>query len=421
MRLSIFKIRLTRWLLAYAPAIYGLLTRRNPGFGRVGGNRLKARPASAANMSQCRVLVVDHDFPELARDAGSKAIFHLAGLLGGEARVTFWSASSSPSEEGRSALQSIDVQTVARHGRYDLAQWLSSLGRKELFDAAILSRPIITAMYAGVVRKHLNGVCAYYGHDIHHVRLAGMKEFAPRAGLDAERRELGRMERRLWRTMDRVFYPSSEEVDIVNAFRSSLGLESNATMIPLWDAPEVPAKLPRACERSGMLFVGSFDHAPNVDGLDWFFREILPKVRKLGCRDTVYIVGSGMNQYRRPTDDLDVACLGQIDDESLDGLYARVRVALVPLRYGAGVKGKVVEAMGKGVPCVVTSAGAHGLAWASDVLQPCDDAETFAHAIIRLMTDDGNWAAKSTEGMRLLSTTYERSEISRRLFDALSL
>ncbi len=370
---------------------------------------------------QPRVLVVDHDFPELERDAGSKAIFHLTDLLGDKAKVTFWSASSSPSAEGRGVLQSAGIHTAARNDGCDLAPWLGSLTAEESFDAVILSRPMVAAMYAGAARKHVNGVCAYYGHDIHHVRLAGMKEFAACVGLAGEHREIARIERRLWRTMDTIFYPSNEEVDIVNAFRAGLGLESGAVMLPLWDAPEAPEVIAPASARGGMLFVGSYDHPPNTDGLNWFFREILPEVRRRGCQDMVYIVGSGMSHYQPPADDSCVVVLGRINDTALDELYAKVRIALVPLRYGAGVKGKVIEAMGKGVPCVTTSVGIQGLGWASVVLQPSDTAQDFACAIIRLMTDDALWNECSSKELRLLSLAYERRAVSTRLFGALGL
>jgi hypothetical protein len=421
MSLTAFKNRVLRLLLAYAPELYALLRRENGKAANACAVRKRGDPQLGGEGGRPCVLLVDHDYPELGRDAGSKAIFHLAGILNEKARVTFWSASSSPSAEGKALLQSTGIRVAARQDGCDLAQWLGTLTGEPSFDAVIVSRPIIAAMYAGVVRKHVTGVCAYYGHDIHHVRLACMKEFSGSAGLDAELREIGRIERRLWRVMDVVFYPSDEEVGVVNALRADLGLKPNAVMLPLWDAPKTPATVAPASARKGMVFVGSHDHAPNIDGLNWFFREVLPEVRKRKCQDAVYVVGSGMGRYKPPTDDPRAVVLGRIDDEALDKLYAEVRVALVPLRYGAGVKGKVIEAMGKGVPCLTTPVGVQGLGWALKVLRPFDTAHDFASAIIEMMRDDALWQEKSREGLRLISATYERSAISRRLFDALGL
>lgn len=420
MYLTAFKNRLQRLLLAYVPELYALLTRKNGGGDACAVQRRGNVQSGGKGNLPC-VLLVDHDYPELGRDAGSSAIYHLVGMLSEKARVTFWSAASFPSAEGKALLQSVGIQVAARQDGGDLAQWLDALTGEPSFDAAIISRPIIAAMYAGAVRKHVAGVCAYYGHDIHHVRLAHMNKLAESVGISAELREIGRIERRLWRTMDTVFYPSDEEVGVVNAFRADIGLVPNAVTLPLWDAPEAPATIASASARAGMLFVGSHDHAPNIDGLNWFFREILPEVRKQNCQDTVYVVGSGMGCYRPPSDDSRVVILGRIGDKALDELYAEVRLALIPLRYGAGVKGKVIEAMGKGVPCVTTTVGTQGLGWAEEVLQPVDTARNFASAIIEVMRDDALWQEKSSEGLHLISVAYERSTISRRLFGALGL
>lgn len=420
MNITAMKIRLSRWLLAYAPGLYARLVRRGgAGIARIG--HAPFATVSVHEHHRPRVLLVDHDFPELARDAGSKAIFHLVGLLSDKADVTFWSASTSPSKSGEALLRSRGIRVAARTDGNDLAQWLGSLPAAESFDAAILSRPLVAAAYADTIRAHVQGVCAYYGHDIHHARLAAMRTFTASTGLRAEQREIGLIERRLWRIMDAVFYPSSEEADVVNGFRENHRLPPNAFVLPLWDAPDPPPVIAPANARKGMLFVGSYDHAPNVDGLDWFFREVLPQVRGKGNRDVVYVVGSGMDSYRPPTQDTGVAVLGKIDDAALDQRYASVRMALIPLRYGAGVKGKVIEAMGKGVPCVTTSVGAHGIGWASVVLEPVDSAEAFARAIINLESDDALWQKKSSEGLSLLAAAYERSAISALLFHALGL
>jgi glycosyltransferase involved in cell wall biosynthesis len=367
-------------------------------------------------------LVVDHDFPELGRDAGSKAIYHLVGLLQDRARVVFWSASSMPSVAGAALLRSQGVEVAAKEAGADLDQWLGQRERDGCsFDAMVLSRPIIAAIYMPLARRYIRGITAYYGHDIHHVRLADMKVFESVPGLEAEQREIGRIERRLWKAADVVFYPSDNEVDTVNEYRRRQRLGPNALVLPLWEAPDVPGREVLAGSRRGLLFVGSHAHAPNTDGLNWFFEQILPVIRRHGCDDIVYIVGSGMDRYRPPSDDPFVDVLGQIDDQALDALYAKVRVALVPLRYGGGVKGKVIEAMGKGVPCVTTSVGAQGLAWASEVLEPIDSPDAFANAVTRLTVSDALWKEKSSRGQSLLSAAYARTVISGRLYNALHL
>ena len=242
MHLAAIKHRLLRLILAYAPWLYVSRARRLRWFVRgKGGLPRKGAQSTGRAWKPC-VLVVDHDFPELGRDAGSKAIYHLVGLLQDRAKVVFWSASSMPSVAGADLLRSLGVEVAAKEAGADLDQWLGQRERDGCsFDAMVLSRPIIAAIYMPLARRYIRGITAYYGHDIHHVRLADMKMFESVPGLEAEQREIGRIERRLWKAADVVFYPSDNEVDTVNEYRRRQRLGPNALVLPLWEAPDVPA------------------------------------------------------------------------------------------------------------------------------------------------------------------------------------
>ena len=79
---------------------------------------------------------------------------------------------------------------------------------------------------------------------------------------------------------------------------------------------------------------------------------------------------------------------GFVSDEELMELYSKCRIVVVPLRYGAGVKGKVVEAIYNGAPIVTTSVGAEGIAGVEDVLKIEDEAEAFANTVVDLYSDE---------------------------------
>ncbi|WP_083868364.1 glycosyltransferase [Dyella ginsengisoli] len=418
MNIMELKVRLVRWLLAYVPSLYALLTGRCPPSS---GANMHVALKSVRERAHPRVLIVDHDFPELSRDAGSKAIFQLVELIRQHAEVTFWCATTSPSKAGRDLLAAIGVKPANRTFNCDLDRWLHEHSPEGEFVAAVLSRPIVAAIYLGSVRKHVSGVCAYYGHDIHYMRLAQMSRFVVRPGLRSERRELSRIEGRLWSSFDVVFYPSEEEASLVNAFRSRHALSPNTIVLPLWEAPSPPLDVNRPDSRCGILFVGSFEHPPNIDGLDWFFSDVLPLVRSAGCNDHVYVAGSNMDRYRPPTDDLNVSVLGRIDEHALVQLYEKVRVSVAPLRFGAGVKGKVIESLGFGLPCVTTSVGLQGLGWARPAMEPHDTPEGFAAALISLLSDDDLWNLISSECLRLLAITYAPGTIRDRLCRSLSI
>lgn len=411
------KRRLLLLLLAYFPGFYHrFVLRVQRAFSRARGCAAESSiPIEVPN----RILVVDYDFPDPTSAAGSKAIFHLVQMLVGQGfHVTFWSDARSPSSQGRAALVEAGAEIAMRQPGRDLAQWLGEPRGRKPFIAVILSRPTIAAKYCADVRRYASDRCLYYGHDIHHRRMTGMSRSAARRESWFERETIQKIEHFLWRTMDVVFYPSREEVEVVDAFRVDAGLKPNAMLLPLWSAPQT-SKVPQLHGREGMMFIGSFAHTPNVDGLNWFFEHVLPRVRAKGYGGIVHIVGSGMERYSLPLPDKNVQILGWVDMLTLEALYGSVRMALAPLTYGAGVKGKVLEALAHGVPCVTTTVGAQGLEFATEVLLPVDDVEGFASTIARLASDDTAWYERSATGMKLLARQHQPAVIAAILREAL--
>ena len=146
-------------------------------------------------------------------------------------------------------------------------------------------------------------------------------------------------------------------------------------------------------ERSGMLFVGSFNHPPNADAVRYACQEILPLVpEELRREHPLYVVGDSLDETVRGYADgiPHVRLVGWVP--SLTPYYERVRVALVPLRYGAGTKQKVIQALMANVPLVATSIGAEGLHLEhGHGFLLADDAASFAAAIEGLLGDRALW------------------------------
>ncbi len=271
-------------------------------------------------------------------------------------------------------------------------------------------------MYLPVIRRGLPGPCIYYGHDIHFRRLQAMRRIGTISsrGLLWQRWVMSRVERRLWQYVDVVLYPSQEEADEVNAFRRAQALAGNAEMFPLWTLEgDVCVAAPSG--RQGLLFVGSYAHAPNVDGLDWFLREVQPKLKLHAGQRTLTIVGSGMEAYVPPLPTTQVRILGRVDDATLDACYGHARVVIAPLRFGGGVKGKVLEAIGKGVPCVMSTAGAQGLDGLETFLPVSDDPQVIVSAIHQLVEDDAAWVTAASGAAAYLRQRYDAGRFRERL------
>ena len=151
--------------------------------------------------------------------------------------------------------------------------------------------------------------------------------------------------------------------------------------------------------RNTVMFVGNFRHRPNSDAAIHMAKDILPKVREEipDCR--LLIIGGNADDSVRSLEGDGVEVVGFVSEEPLRDYYLDCSVCAVPLRYGAGVKGKLVEAMYWAIPTVSTSVGIEGLQGIDDVIPPMDDDQSFADEIIRMIKDP-SYSEGRSEGYR---------------------
>jgi glycosyltransferase involved in cell wall biosynthesis len=166
------------------------------------------------------------------------------------------------------------------------------------------------------------------------------------------------------------------------------------------------------------VFVGSFLHPPNVDGVKWLVGEVMPVVFDKIPSMRVYIAGSD------PTDEVlslagpGIEVLGWLP--SLGFLYDKARVFVAPLRFGAGMKGKVGESLAHGLPVVTTEIGGEGmgLRHGYDVLV-ADDGREFAEHVIQLHEDEQLWARLARNGRTTVAERYSPQAVHGQLVDVL--
>ena len=125
------------------------------------------------------------------------------------------------------------------------------------------------------------------------------------------------------------------------------------------------------------MFIGGFGHRPNVDAVKWLANEIMPALVKKLPDIRVYILGSNPPEEVKQLATENLLIKGFVTDEELQEYYQNCRISIVPLRYGAGIKGKVIEAMRFGTPVMTTSVGAEGIKGAESILDIADDAALY--------------------------------------------
>jgi glycosyltransferase involved in cell wall biosynthesis len=172
----------------------------------------------------------------------------------------------------------------------------------------------------------------------------------------------------------------------------------------------IPATTPFA-KRSGVLFVANFAHPPNVDALEYYVREVHPRVTARVSDASLTVVGAEPPLWLAPSPANGVRFTGYVAD--ICPYFASARLSVAPLRYGAGVKGKVVTSLRLGTPAVVTSVAAEGidLVHGRDVLV-ADAPAAFADAVVALHTDAELWSALAESGYRRVAAQFssERAE-----------
>ncbi|WP_294447317.1 glycosyltransferase [uncultured Mailhella sp.] len=331
------------------------------------------------------ILVVDDFYPEFDRHAGARTVFEfMKTFLAMGLCVKFCALFASERQEPyHSLLGDMGVEVLCR----DDARALVDHG--PFLNYAFFSRPNVIAQFLTKSLMARGVGVFYYGHDAHHLRMERERRLT---GSPDEAEILAVKEREVAAvsSVTAAWYPSEEEA----AYFRALAPGSNVrAIVPyMYDPAAVPEHASFA-ESAGIVFVGS-SHGPNLDGLRWFLSEVMPRLERLVPGVVLHVVGSGdFSAAKTEACAERVRWEGALSDERLAALYARVKAAVAPLRFGAGVKGKVVEALAHGVPVAATATGAQGRDETPAVLV-ADDASAMAEAVARLCTDEAYWNAR---------------------------
>jgi len=359
------------------------------------------------------VLVVDHYVPQPDRDAGSRATWQvLEQLVAHGCNVKFWPDNLHFDPDYTPALQQLGVEVL--HGAEYAGKfeaWIADNG--QYLDVAILNRPHVSVNYVAPLRRHSAARVLYYGHDIHHLRMQQQLQLQHDAALQAEMLRFRDLEWAMWRDADAVLYPSDEETTHVSQWLHAHAGRAQACTIPLYGYAEVAANQSATlARRRDILFVAGFAHPPNVDAATWLVQQILPLVQQRHPQVHLHLVGSNPAAAVTALASAQVHVTGYVSDAELAGYYARCRVATAPLRFGGGMKGKVLESMCHGLPMVTTSVGVQGLAGAA-FLPHADAPAVLADHICRLLEDDAHWCATSRAGTEFIEAEYSQAALWR--------
>ena len=341
---------------------------------------------------QRQVLIIDALTPQPDRDSGSLRLVNLMRLLIEEgAHVVFVPANRSADGACTAALQRMGVECWHAPYAARFPAWLREHGPR--FDVTLVSRHYVASEMLPLLRRYAPQARVLFDTvDLHYLRERRAAELAGDAAALRAAMRTRELELALIREADTTLVVSDAE-------RALLAIDAPGARVRVLSnlhrtAPPGPAW----SQRDGLLFVGGFRHPPNVDAVLWFAREVFPRIRAARPSLEFHCVGGDVpGEIARLGDIPGVRIHGHVPD--LQPLLDGVRVSIAPLRYGAGVKGKVNQAMAHGLPVVATTAAVEGmyLRDGEDVLV-ADDAAAFADAVLRLHDDEALWSRLSANG-----------------------
>jgi len=340
-----------------------------------------------------RILIVDACTPEPDKDSGSVRMLNLMRLLVAEGwKVSFLPENRQYLPRYTAELQQLGVEVLYLPWIADVPGWFAEHGPH--LDAVILSRhyvasaflPLVEA-YAPRARRIFDTVDLHYLREERAARVDGNDPELARLAANTKRAELA-----LVRACDVTLVVSPVEQALLAAEVPGARVEV------LSNVHEVAGCKRGFAERRDLWFVGGFQHPPNIDAVRWFITEVWPQVQEELPEARFHVVGSKMPESMRALAGNGVEIHGHVEDLSpfLDGC----RISIAPLRYGAGVKGKINQAMAHGQPVVATSIAVEGmhLVDGEEVLV-ADTPTAFAAAIVRLYRDEALWERLSQAGM----------------------
>ena len=354
------------------------------------------------------ILVVDHHLPMLDRDAGSLRMFHILHILHQLGhRVTFVPDNLADIPPYADELQKRGVEVVYHPYIKSVRDYLEKEGHK--FDVIILSRCDFAKKHIADVRLHApQSRIIFDTVDLHFLRTDREAQITSDPEIRQKAREKEQLEYDLIDQADETWVVSGVEQKLLRKKRPDKSIEIVPTIV------DVPGSNTPFSLRRDFLFIGGFQHTPNSDAIIFFLERIYPLVRKHLSDVKFYIIGDKAppEVVALATDNIIVTGL----QPDVRPFFESVKLSVAPLRYGAGIKGKINQSMGFGVPVVATSLAVEGMALTDreDILI-ADEPKDFAHALVELYESEQLWNRLSANGIKETKARYSVSAVRKRL------
>jgi len=352
------------------------------------------------------ILFIDQKVPFFDKDAGSRSVFHYISFFSSNNyNVKYIGDDFIKHEPYTSIIENSGIEVLyGPYFRFRIKYWIKKHSNN--IDYIILNKPITSFKYMNIVKNYTKAKVFYFGHDLHYLRFLREYEIKKKLSFLFLSKIFKYIEYSIMKKVDMTYYFSTIEIEKVK----NINNEIKCKVIPINIFPKKEYQIFNN-SRKGLLFVGGFNHSPNIDAVIWFINEIFDIIVKSIPDIIFYIIGSNAPDKIKNIKNNYINYIGYIEDDILLEYYKNCRISVIPLRYGAGVKGKVIEALYNQIPVITTSIGAEGLPDIENNLIIENDPNKFALNIINMYNDYEYLNNLSEKGLKYILNNFTSDKI----------
>jgi len=347
------------------------------------------------------ILVIAPKVPRPDMNSGDLRLFSILGILARGHEISFVTTGNRPGDDAY--IRRLEQRGITVHAE---PFSLRSLLESKRFKIAIMEF-FFTAEYYLDRLRFLQPDCRVIvdSVDVHYLRLRLKYDLTKNATDHAAYLETKERELSVYRKADGVIAVTGDDAAAILSEVPDMQVELVPNIHEVCLGP-IPA------ERNTLIFVGGFSHPPNVDAVLFFCGEVLPLITHVMPGIRVLIVGSDPPEQIRKLENAHIRVTGFVQ-ETMPYLHQST-VSVAPLRYGAGMKGKIGEAMAHGVPVVTTSVGAQGMPLINRKnIMIADTPHDFAASILELLLDNQLYETLRNNAVRVIQENYTHERVAR--------
>ena len=364
------------------------------------------------------ILVIDSYMPCYDKESGSQRLFHLLKILRElNYHVIFVADNGVKEEPYNSELQNLQIETLYTQDGYGETPEVQIKARLSLVDLAWICRPELNEKYLPLIRSQEQIKIIYDTIDLHYLRMKRAWELSPTKDVQeaTEWVNMQAQELKLAHQADLTITVTTVEKEILQQQGvDSVEVVPNIHLNRINEHTDFDRNF---ASRNNILFIGGYNHTPNVDAVLWLCREIMPLVWEELPDIKVTLLGSNPPEQVQGLASDRVTITGYIPDVSAYFLCHRIFVS--PLRYGAGMKGKIGQSLEYSLPVISTAIGIEGmhLTQGQNILE-ANTTEEFAQQILRLYQDKSLWmhlASNAADAIAAYTPEMVKQDLQRML------